>query len=165
MARTRPKADLIPAENYPPLLPRTQRIRAMVLLRSSDTISAANNIIAMRAEELRSVVVDLGLQMKAAVQAADWAAVYAASHEIRGLAGTAGLHPTGEMANGFCHYLDAVAQHALTPEAEVVRLHLDAITRSARTKAEGAIHGKTVVQELSELVAHKLARIKDSETP
>jgi hypothetical protein len=165
MAPNRTNAALIPAESYPPLLPPAKRQQAIDTLRSNETLAAANNLIAMRANELRDAVLALSRQLKAAAKARDWPSLYAASHEIRGLAGNAGLGPTGEMANGFCHYLDAIAEHNLSPEGSVVRLHVDAITRSLRTGDETSRHGGAVTQNLSELVARKLARIKNSETP
>ena len=51
----------------------------------------------------------------------------------------------------------------LSPEGSVVRLHVDAITRSTRSGDETS--RQAVIQNLAELVARKLARIKDSETP
>jgi hypothetical protein len=165
MAPRKPNSALIPAENYPPLVPPARRRQAMVTLRSEATLAAASTIIASRADELRLAVLDFSRRMQAAVKASDWPAVYAASHEIRGLAGTAGLGATGDIANGFCHYLDGVAEHGLEPDGAVVHLHLDAIARSASTKSETARHGEAVTQELSELVARKLASLKNSETP
>jgi hypothetical protein len=90
--------------------------------------------------------------------------VYAATHEIRGLAATAGLAATGRIANVFCHYLDAVAQLGLAPETAIAKLHLNALVRSARTEDDTARHGDLVAQELSALVARKLAELKDSST-
>jgi hypothetical protein len=165
MAPNRTNAALIPAENYPPLLPPAKRKQALETLRSDETLAAANNLVALRADELRDAVHALSRELKAAAKARDWPSLYAASHEIRGLAGNAGLGPTGQMANGFCLYLDAVSEHDLSPEGSVVRLHVDAITRSVQTGDETSRHGEAVTQNLSALVARKLARIKDSETP
>ncbi len=72
---------------------------------------------------------------------------------------------TGRVANGFCHYLDAIAPWACRRTAAVATLHMDAIARSARTEDDTARHGAQVAQELSALVARKLAEIKDSGTP
>ena len=102
--------------------------------------------------------------MEVAARAADWTSVYDTTHEIRGLAGTAGLIATGRIANGLCHYLDAIAELGLKPDGAIASLHLDAIVRSARTEDDTARHGDAVAQELSALVARKLAEIKDSTT-
>jgi chemotaxis protein histidine kinase CheA len=137
----------------------------MRALRSNDTLAAANAVIEVRAADLRGAVLDLIGRMKDAARAADAAAVYAAAHEVRGLAGTAGLAATGRIANGFCRYLDAIARHGLKPDADVLSLHLDAITRAARTEEDTARHGDQVARQLARLVTRRLARIKDSETP
>jgi hypothetical protein len=47
------------------------------------------------------------------------------------------------------------------PDASIASLHLDAIVRSARTEHDAARHGDAVAQELSMLVARKLAEVKE----
>jgi hypothetical protein len=165
MRPTKPKAELIPADSYPQMLPKAKRAQAMLTLRSSETLTKAGRIIAIRAAELRGAVLELIGQMEAAAQAGDWPVVYTTAHEIRGLAGTAGLAATGRIANGFCHYLDTIALRRLKPDDAVATLHVDAIARSARTEDDAARHGDAVAQQLSRLVTRKLAEIKDSETP
>ncbi|HUO88831.1 MAG TPA: Hpt domain-containing protein [Rhizomicrobium sp.] len=164
MTQSEASVELIPADAYPPLLPMPLRAEALLTLRSAETLASANSIIALRSASLREAVHELIRQMRSAGRTASWISVYAAAHEIRGLAGTAGLSATGRIANGFCHYLDAVARQRIEPELDVVKLHLDAIARSARTEADTARHGDAVARELSELVARKLSEINESET-
>jgi hypothetical protein len=145
------------------LLPGVRR-QAVTKLRSPETLARAGRIIALKNAELRGAVLLLIAQMEDAVRAQDWPAVYDATHEIRGMAGTADLGATGRIANGLCHYLDAMTRLGHTPEAAVASLHLDAVLRSARTKDDTARHGDAVAQQLAELVARKLADIKISAT-
>ena len=154
--------EVVPAESYPPLLSPIQRRQAMAKLRSAETLAKASRILAARAAELRDAVLELVAQFEEAMAAGDWPLVYSATHEIRGLAATAGLAATGRIANVFCHYLDSMTQLGLEPEAAVAKLHLDAVVRSARTEDDTARHGELVAQELSALVARKLAELKDS---
>lgn len=158
------KIELVPAADYPSLLPKTRSTQAMTTLKSHETLAKASRIIALKTAELRGAVLDLVKQMEQAARAADWPSVYDTAHEIRGLAGTAGLTATGRIANVLCHYLDAIAARGLTPETAIARLHLDAITRSTRTEDDTARHGDAVAQQLSALVARKLAEIKKSTT-
>jgi hypothetical protein len=157
-------SEVVPAESYPPLLSPVQRRQAMAKLRSAETLAKASRIIAARAAELRDAVLELVAQFEEAAQAQDWPLVYSATHEIRGLAATAGLASTGRIANVFCHYLDAMTQLGLAPDAAIAGLHLVALVRSARTEDDTARHGDQVAQELSTLVARKLAELKDSVT-
>ena len=162
MGRLANDCELVAVESYPPLLLRSARAHAMSKLRSSETLAKASRILATRSSELRGAVLELVEQLGPAMRERDWPAVFAATHEIRGLAGTAGLTATGRIANGLCHYLDAVTQLGLVPDATVAELHVTAITRSARTEDDTARHGDRVAQELSVLVAHKLAEIKET---
>ena len=160
-----PKAaspELVPVEAYPPLLSPFQRRQAMAKLKSAETLAKANRILAARAAELRDAVLELVAQFEEAMTAADWPLVYSATHEIRGLAATAGLAATGRIANVFCHYLDSAIQLGLEPEAAIARLHFDALVRSARTEDDAARVSDMVAQELSALVARRIAELKSS---
>jgi hypothetical protein len=156
------ESDVVPADNYPPLLSPLQRRQAMAKLKSAETLAKANRILAARAAEMRDAVLELVGQFEEAMAAGDWPLVYSTMHEIRGLAATAGLAATGRIANVFCHYLDSMTQLGLPPEAAIAGLHLSAVVRSARTEDDTARHGEQVAQELSALVARRLAELKDS---
>src|SRR5258707_11208768 len=82
--------------------------QAMATLESNATLAKAARIIALKSTELRGAVLGLIEELEAAVKAADWPSAFAAMHEIRGLAGTAGLAATGRIANGLFRYPDAV---------------------------------------------------------
>jgi HPt (histidine-containing phosphotransfer) domain-containing protein len=162
MGMRKANSELVPVEKYPQLLPPARRKQALSALRSSETLAKAGRAIALRSADLHGAVLEQVAHMEQAARAQDWTAVFAAAHEVRGLAGTAGLPATGRIANGLCHYLDAMAQRARAPDSVVAGLHLDAILRSARTGDDAARHGDAVAQQLSALVAHKLSEIKDS---
>ncbi len=136
-------------------------MKGMAGLKSSDILAKASRVIAMKTAELQGAVLTLVGEMERAGRAADWAAVYDATHEIRGMAGTAGLIATGRIANGLCRYLDSMSELGLPPDGVVTSLHLDAIGRSARTEDDTARHGDAVAEQLSALVTRKLAEIKD----
>jgi chemotaxis protein histidine kinase CheA len=155
------QAQFIPAAAYKPLVPRDRQKAAAALLKNSETLTKAARAIALKTAGLRDAVLALVDEMERVGRARDWPAAFAAAHEIRGLAGTAGLTATGRIANGFCQYLDAVALLHAAPDAAVVNLHIDAITRSARTQDDTIRHGDAVAQQLAALVSRKLTEIKD----
>ncbi|SRR5258707_284326 len=149
-----------PLQTHAPLLTPAARKQAMATLQSNATLAKAARIIALKSTELRGAVLGLIEELEAAVKAADWPSAFAAMHEIRGLAGTAGLAATGRIANGFCRYLDALKTLGAEPDPTVAMLHRDALVRSARTEDEAERHGDAVVQQLAALVQRKLAEIK-----
>jgi hypothetical protein len=155
------KAQFVPAAAYKPLVPRERRQAVVALLKSGETLAKAARVIAAKTAELRGAVLELVDEMERVARAGDWPAAFAAAHEIRGLAGTAGLTATGRIANGFCQYLDAVGMLHAIPELAVVTLHVDAITRSARTEDDTIRHGDAVAQHLAALVSRKIKDIKD----
>ncbi len=153
-------AEWTAVEDYPPLLPPSRSRQAMKMLRNSETLARAGRMIAAKGAELRGGVLELVEQLERAADAEDWDSVFAAAHEIRGLAGTAGLTATGRIASQLCQYLDAVGELGIQPDDAVAGLHVDAIGRSARTDDEAARHGDAVAENLAALVARRLAEIK-----
>ncbi|MEI9990891.1 MAG: Hpt domain-containing protein [Rhizomicrobium sp.] len=164
MAKPADGSEPVATASYPRLLSEGARKQAMAKLKSGETLAKASRVIAMKTSELRGAVLALVEQLEAAMQAQDWPTAFSATHEIRGLAGTAGLTATGRIANGLCHYLDSIAQLGIEPDATVTNLHLGAVIRSARTEDEAAQHGDAVAEQLAALVARKLAEIKDPAT-
>ncbi|HXC56857.1 MAG TPA: Hpt domain-containing protein [Rhizomicrobium sp.] len=162
MSSSKADAEFVSSEKYPSLLSKARRRQAMSTLRSSETLAKASRIIAAKSAELRGAVLEMVGQLEQAIRAQDWPGVFAVTHEIRGLAGTAGFGATGRIANGLCHYLDAMAALALPPDGAVASLHVDAIIRSTRTEDDTARHGDAVAQQLTALVARKLAEVKES---
>jgi len=157
--------EFLAADSYPTLLSAGARKQAMAKLKSSETLAKASRVFAMRTAELRGAVLALVDQLEAAARESDWARVFAATHEIRGLADTVGLAAAGRIANGLCHYLDSIEQIGIVPDAAIVNLHVDAVLRSARTEDDAARHGDEVAAQLAALVARRLAEIKDSARP
>ncbi len=91
----------------------------------------------------------------------DVAAMFEQAHEIRGLAGNAGLSATGRIANVLCTYLDATRRMDVAPDRTLVALHLESIARAAHAEDEATRLGDTVANELAALVERKLAEIGD----
>jgi len=131
-------------------------------LRDPEITAAAARVIASKAEELRIAVLAHVDRIGKAARAADPVATYEQAHEIRGLAGNAGLTATGRIANGLCKYLDAINRAGRQPDQELVALHLEAIARAAHAEDEATRLGDTVANELAVLVDKKLAEINDS---
>lgn len=161
MTKKKPQAQFVPAEAYKPLVPKDRQKAALAMLKSSETLARAARTIATKAAGLRSVVLELVEKLETAARAGDWPAAFAAAHEIRGLAGNAGLVATGRIANGFCQYLDTVEMMRATPDRMVAELHVDAMVRSSRTEDDTARHGDAVVENLAALVNRKLGAIKE----
>lgn len=162
--RKPPDKKIIPAADYPALLPPARRVQALRLLRSDEMLDKANRVILMKKAELRGVVMEHIERIEAATRSREWALVFELAHEIRGLAATAGLSATGQIANGLCRYLDTLNLHAAAPDIAVATLHLDAIVRSARTEDDAARYGATVADQLETLVERKLGEIKEAAT-
>jgi hypothetical protein len=166
MKRGRKSSDkkIIPAADYPALLPPARRIQALRQLRSDEMLDKANRVILMKKAELRSAVMEQIERIEAAARTQNWPLVFELAHEIRGLAATAGLAATGQIANGLCRYLDTLSLLAAAPDVAVASLHLDAIVRSARTEDDAARYGATVADQLETLVERKLGEIKEAAT-
>jgi hypothetical protein len=152
---------IVPPEDYPPLLSRSKHLQAIAMLKNAETLAKANGAIAAKTAELRGAVLELVGGLESAMKAGDWTSVFAGTHEIRGLAGMAGLGATGRIANVYCQYVDSTLQFGLDPDETVCALHLDALIRSAHSEDDAARHGDAVAQELSALVTRKLSEIKD----
>jgi hypothetical protein len=140
-----------------PVFPRETASGLLHALRDPAVISAAAQVVADKAEDLRIAVLAHVDRITDAACVADPAATYEQAHEIRGLAGNAGLRATGRIANGLCKYLDALGRAGQPPDRELVALHLEAIARAARAEDEATRLGDTVANELAALVDKKLA--------
>src|SRR5262249_22733922 len=151
----------VPAAAYKQMLPPERRKAAAAMLKSTETLAKAARVIALKTAELRGAVLGLVDEMETAARAGNWPTAFAVAHEIRGLAGTAGLTATGRIANGFCQYMDAVALLHVAPDPAVANLHLDAMIRSARTEDDTLRYGDAVAEQLAALVSRKLKDIKD----
>ena len=128
-------------------------------LRDPEVVAKAARIIAHKAEDMRIAVLGHVDRMEEAVRTSDLTTTFEQAHEIRGLAGNAGLAATGRIANGLCKYLDASERAGRTPDQALVVLHLEAIARAAHAEDEATRLGDTVVNELAVLANKKLAEI------
>lgn len=170
MSGRKPKVPPIPATGEGtkvppgayPVFSSAVAMQLMRTLRDPQVAACAARIISERAEELRSEVLSYIDKVEEAVRVFDPVAIYEQAHEIRGLAGNAGLLATGRIANGLCRYLDALAVAGHKPEQGVVALHLDAISRAAHAEDEATRLGDAVANELAELVERKLAEINEA---
>ncbi len=131
-------------------------------LRDKEVSAVAENALADTADGMRECVLEHLVKVEAAVHANDVPVIFMESHEIRGLAGNAGLSATGRIANCLCRYIDGFSQAGLEPERPVIRLHLEAMARAAHAKDEATRLGDTVVAGMSQLVDKKLAEINAS---
>jgi len=136
--------------------------RLLHALRDPEVVAAAARVVADKAEDLRIAVLTHVDRIAEAARACDLVAIFEQAHEIRGLAGNAGLLATGRIANGLCKYLDAISRAGLRPDQELVALHLEAIVRAAHAEDEATRLGEEVANELAVLVDRKLAEINDS---
>jgi hypothetical protein len=113
-------------------------------------------------------LIDIVPSMRAAVIAAlpaleaagtDDAKVYAVAHDIRGLAGNADLKATAQISAVLCLYLDRMRRAGRQADPGLVRLHVAAIARAARSIDEDSAFSLHVAKELVALVNAKLAEI------
>ena len=163
LPRKRVRAAKIPPGVYP-VFAAKDAARLLRALNDPQTIAAAALVIVSKAETLRAAVITHIERMDDAARRSSFGEVFDQAHEIRGLAGCAGLAATGRIANILCKYLDAMGRAGAEPEQSVVVLHLGAIARAAHAEDEATRLGDTVANELAALVDKKLAEINDSAT-
>jgi len=152
---------IIPVEAYPAMVRKSMASKAVFELRSERLKQHASEILSTSGETMRVAVLQCVELMEDAGKAGDMEAVFAAAHEIRGMAATAGMAPVGAIANGLCRYLDAAIQGRFPVDAPLVSLHLDAIVRAAKSTDEATALGNVVAGELAQLAQKKLDGIKD----
>ncbi len=155
------RSATIPPNAYPQMT-SAAAMSLLQALRDPKVAAAAGCIIADKAEELRHAVFGHVDRMEIAARDFDIAAIFEQAHEIRGLAGNAGLNATGRIANGLCRYLDAAGRASHKPERTLVALHLEAIARAARAEDEATRLGDAVANELATLVDKKIGEINAS---
>ncbi|MBU6298345.1 MAG: Hpt domain-containing protein [Alphaproteobacteria bacterium] len=147
-----------------PTFTAADAVRLSLALRDPATTAKAARIIASKADELRIAVLTHVDRLEAAARLSDLDTVFEQAHEIRGLAGNAGLIATGRIANVLCKYLDTIDRAGGKPERSVVVLHLEAITRAAQAEDEATRLGDAVADELALLVEKRLSEINVSAT-
>lgn len=154
-----------------PVLPPAAAIAVAKQLRSPAAQAAAARALDEGAGSLKDAVKvhidrlqDHLARLQAAAAAGDFERIYGEAHEVRGLAGNAGLAAAARIAGELCRYLDAMLRAGAAPDLAVVRLHLEAGLRAARAEDEATRLGGAVADSLAALVSKKLAEINDSET-
>jgi hypothetical protein len=158
-----PKGKHVTVEpgTYPVFSPNVA-MRLGKALRDTEVSAQAEQTLAATADGMRGCVLEHLVKVEAAVRVNDLAQIFQESHEIRGLAGNAGLSATGLIANCLCRYLDGFSQAGLVPERPVIQLHLEAMSRAAYAKDEATRLGDTVAAGMAQLVEKKLGEINAS---
>lgn len=159
-----PKAEIVDVKNYPAMLTEKAAAEFARVLTNGDTMRRVGRVVELRRDELTDAVRDYIVALESAMAAGDLKTVYAQAHEIRGLAGTAGLDATGKIADGLCKYIDAAERLNAPAENAVMGLHIDAIARASSAAAEARTYGARVATELGALVARKLQAINELKT-
>lgn len=150
-------AEVIAADAYPPVIPKSQAAQFIANLRSDETGKRAEQTIVASRNVMRDAVEAYVRALDEASRKMHVDAMFAQAHEIRGLAETAGLGVAGRMANGLCLYFDAL--DGAMPDNDTVRLHVEAIQRVVSGEDEGAI-ANVVAEELTALVIRKLGEAR-----
>lgn len=155
-------AEIIKPGDYP-LLNEDAARALKKTLKSSLAGLAATKVLIDNVGNMRDAVLAVLPRLEAAGADAD--KVYAAAHEIRGLAGNADLKAAARIAGVLCHYLDGVMQAGAKAEPAVIKLHVAAIGRASRAIDEESRLGLHVAKELAMLVNSKLTDLhKQSST-
>lgn len=140
-------------------MPANAAARVAAATRSPAVRARAETALKDATGAMRQAVLQHVKTLEAAGLAGDLTALFEQAHEIRGLAGNAGLPAAGQLANGLCHYLDAAAGQPVVPDTGVIRLYIDAIARAARATDEATRLGGQVAVELDRLAKRKLSEI------
>ncbi len=158
MARTAESAcEFIPSDRYPPVMTAHGAAEFLDALNSDAVKKRLDRTAAAKCHELADVVREGARRLEDAARRGDMQAVFDEAHEIRGLAGTAGLAASGCIADGLCAYLDAVAQTMAPLDTGIVGLHVGSISRAANAKDEATRLGTAVDSELRALVQRRLS--------
>jgi hypothetical protein len=152
------KAQVIPPDDYPQMVNKSDAAKMARALRSPETAARAAKVIQQQGQKLQLAVHDYVRELENAT--GNLPLIFEKAHELRGFAETAGLRATGRIAAGLCRYFDDMERLGATPDKAVIALHVSAIGRAARAKDEAGRMSDTVVKELAALVAHKLAETK-----
>ncbi|HEY5338857.1 MAG TPA: Hpt domain-containing protein [Rhizomicrobium sp.] len=155
---------IIAPHEYPPMITGEGAANFLRVLTSYETAQRAARVIELRRDQLCEAVLSYIAQMEDAASASNLSGIFAQAHEIRGLAGTAGMEAAGRIADGLCKYLSAAADLGSVADAAVIALHVDAITRASSSAGEAGKFGNRVAVELATLVARKLNAVNGLKT-
>lgn len=148
------KANLISPEDYPQMMSKADGARALLSLRSSQSLDRAQSAVAQAIPPMRMAILQYVADLEQA--GGDLELVFARAHEIRGFAETAGLIITGRIADILCRYMDDMGRIGKPMDGPIVALHVAAICRAARAEEDGVAMGEMVADELATLVARRL---------
>jgi len=152
------RASITPPSDYPALLDETAAAEFLRAIGSAEVTQRAARAVDVRRGELGAAVKSYVTALSGAAQRGDCKKVFALAHEIRGIAGTAGLEAAGRIADGLCRYIDAAQRFDATIETSILAIHIDAIASAATANSDSAALGNRVASELGELVSRKLAQ-------
>jgi len=136
--------------------------RLLKVLKDPATNEKGTKIVASKAQEFRSATLEHVARLEASWTGHDLDAVFAHAHEIRGLAGNAGLIAAGRIASGLCTYVEEIALARAKPKRSIIALHVEAIARAARASDEATRLGDDVARELLTAARQHLAEVKDA---
>ena len=149
--------EITAADSYPAVMPRREAAEFLGAIKSDAVKTRLDRAVAAKRYELCDAVRASVRRLEEAARHADMRAVFDEAHDIRGLAGTAGLVASGRIADGLCFYLDAMS-HANAPlDTGIVGLHVGSIVRAAYAEDEATRLGTEVDEELRALVLRRLA--------
>jgi chemotaxis protein histidine kinase CheA len=161
MAQAADSVAFIAASEYPAMLTGEDASKFLENLGKPETAQRAARMIELRRDELCDAVLDYIRQLESAAATSDLPDIFGRAHEIRCLAGTAGMEAAGRIADGLCRYLEASKERKSAAEPAVVALHVDAIVRASSSAEEARKFGSRVAVELGALVARKLGAVND----
>lgn len=147
---------LIGTDQYPPVLPGHEAADFLRKLASPETARRATQIIELRRNELCDAVLDYIQQLESAATTNNLSDIFRQAHEIRGLAGTAGMDTAGRIADSLCQYLEGSNDQQSETDPALIALHVDAIVRASTSGDEARKFGGRVAVELGALVARRL---------
>ncbi|MBU6444469.1 MAG: hypothetical protein KGR48_11215 [Alphaproteobacteria bacterium] len=151
--------EIIPTDHWPALMTARAATEFLDALKSDAVKRRLDRTLSARRHELADVVRQGARRLEDAARRGDVQAVYDEAHEIRGLAGNAGLAASGRIADGLCRYLDTVGQAEAPADSGIVGLHVGSITRAANASDEATRLGTEVDEALRALVRRRLSAL------
>ena len=151
--------EIISTDRWPPLMTARASAEFLEMLKSEALKRRLDCAVAARRHELADVVRQGVRRLDDAARDGNMRSVFDEAHEIRGLAGNAGLSASGRIADGLCAYLDAVTQADASVDGGVVGLHVGSIARAANARDEATRLGTEVDKALRALVRRRLSAL------
>ncbi|MES2473210.1 MAG: hypothetical protein V4601_10275 [Pseudomonadota bacterium] len=148
------QAQMITPDAYPQMMSRQDGMRAMLSMRSAQTMDKAQAAMDAAVPAMKNAILQYVGELEQA--GGDMRKIFETVHEIRGFAATAGLVTTGRIAEILCRYMDDMERLGKAADGQLVALHVSAIARAARAEDDDVRLGEEVAAELAALVARKL---------